>query len=78
MKFNTVKQMDIPNVKSGILEDSRIRITGYNSSKLYPGDMRLVRVYDPDNDTIVDIISNNFEVGAWEISWSNDRLGFKL
>lgn len=30
--------------------------------------MRLVRVYDPDNDTIEDFISNNFEVSALEIS----------
>lgn len=68
MKFDTVEQMDIADVKSGILEDSRIRVTGYNSSKLYPEDMRFVRVYDPDNDTIVDFISNNFEVSALEIS----------
>jgi len=68
MKFETVEQMDIFDVKSGVLEDSRIRVTGYNSSKLYPEDMRFVRVYDPDNDTIVDFISNNFEVSALEIS----------
>ena len=66
MKFETVEQMDIFDVKSGVLEDSRIRVTGYNSSKLYPEDMRFVRVYDPD--TIVDFISNNFEVSALEIS----------
>lgn len=68
MKFETVEQMDISDVKSGVLEDSRIRVTGYNSSKLYPEDMRFVRVYNPDNDTIVDFISNNFEVSALEIS----------
>ena len=68
MKFETVEQMDISDVKSGVLEDSRIRVTGYNSSKLYPEAMRFVRVYDPDNDTIVDFISNNFEVSALEIS----------
>lgn len=68
MKFETVEQMDISDVKSGVLEDSRIRVTEYNSSKLYPEDMRFVRVYDPDNDTIVDFISNNFEVSALEIS----------
>lgn len=68
MKFETVEQMDISDVKSGVLEGSRIRVTGYNSSKLYPEDMRFVRVYDPDNDNIVDFISNNFEVSALEIS----------
>ena len=68
MKFMTIGQMEIPDAKSGIIEDSRIRVTGYKSSKLYPDDMRFVRVYDPDNDTIVDFISNNFEVSALEIS----------
>lgn len=30
--------------------------------------MRFVRVYDQDNDTIVNFISNNFEVSALETS----------
>lgn len=30
--------------------------------------MRFVRIYDPNNDTIVDFISNNFEVSTLEIS----------
>ena len=68
MRFATVEQMGIPDMESGIIEDSRIRVTGYKSSRLYPEDMRLVRVYDPDNDSIVDFISNNFEVRALEIS----------
>lgn len=68
MKFSTIEQMAIPDAKSCIIEDSRIRVTGYKSSKLYPEDMRFVRVYDPDNDAIVDFISNNFEVSALGIS----------
>lgn len=59
--------MDISDVKSSILEDSCLRVTGYNSSKLYPEGMRFVRVYNPDNDAIVDFISNNFEISALEI-----------
>ena len=50
------------------MEDSHIRLTGYKSSRLYPDNMRFIRVYDPDNDDIIDLISNNFEVGATEIS----------
>lgn len=68
MKFETIEQMAIPDAQSGIIEDSRIRVSGYKSSKLYPEDMRFVRVYDPDNDAIVDFISNNFEVSALEIA----------
>ena len=68
MKFTTVKQMGMPDETLGIVEDSLIRVTGYKSRKLYPVDMRFVRVYDPENDTIVDFISNNLEVSALEIS----------
>ena len=68
MKFKTIEQMETPDAKSGIIEDARIRVTGYKSNKLYPEDMRFVRVYDPVNDTIVDFISNNFEVSALEIT----------
>lgn len=68
MKFKTIEQMKIPDAKSGIIEDARIRVTGYKSSKLYPDDMRFVRIYDPINDAIVDFISNNFDVSALEIA----------
>ena len=68
MRFGTIKQMEITDSKSRILEDSQIRLTGYKSSRLYPDNMRFIRVYDPDNDDIIDLISNNFEVGATEIS----------
>ena len=69
MKFNTVRQMDIPSVKPGILKDSHIGVTGYNSSRLYLEDMRFVRVYDPDNGHHRGFyIRDNFEVGAWETS----------
>lgn len=68
MKFKTIEQMKIPDAKSGIIEDARIRVTGYKSSKLYPDDMRFVRIYDPISDAIVDFITNNFDVSALEIA----------
>ena len=55
MKFKTIEQMDITDAKTGILEDSRIKVTGYKSSKLYPEDMRFVIEYAPDNDTIIQV-----------------------
>ncbi len=68
MKFKTLAQLQIPEETKGVVEDSRIKVTGHKSNKLYPEDMRFVRVYDPDNDNIVDFISNNFEVSALETS----------
>ena len=37
----------------GIVEDETIRLTGYKTSKLYPGDLRLTRYYDGENDEVV-------------------------
>ena len=68
MKFITIEQMGIPTEQSGILEDSRIRVIGHKSSKLYPKDMRLIRLYNSVNDGIVNFISNNFEVSALEVA----------
>ena len=64
MRFATIKQMEITDSKSRILEGSHIRL--YKSSRLYPDNMRFIRVYDQDNDDIIEFISNNFEVGSWK------------
>ena len=68
MKFITIEQMGIPTEQSGILEDSRIRVIGHKSSKLYLEDMRFIRLYNSVNNGIVDFISNNFEVSALEVA----------
>lgn len=68
MKFIAIEQMGIPTEQSGILEDSRIRVIGHKSSKLYLEDMRFIRLYNSVNNGIVDFISNNFEVSALEVA----------
>ena len=68
MQFTTIEQMKLPIAESYFPEDSRIKVTGYKLSRLYPEDTRFVQVYNYDNDTIIDLISNNFEVCALEIS----------
>lgn len=68
MQFTTIEQMKLLISESYFPKDSRIKVTGYKSSRLYPEDMRFVQVYDYDNDTIIDLISNNFEVCALKIS----------
>lgn len=49
MRFATIEQMEVTDTREGILEDSRIRVTGYKSSKLYPDEMRLIRLKRLDN-----------------------------
>lgn len=46
------------------IEQMKLPIT----ESYFPEDTRFVQVYDYDNDTIIDLISNNFEVCALEIS----------
>lgn len=65
MKFEIVEQMDPPDAKLGIIEDARISVTGYKSSKLYPKDMRFVRVYAPVNDTIVILYPITLKSAHW-------------
>ena len=36
MKFKTIEQLKIQNTKSGIIEDARIRVTGYKSTNSIP------------------------------------------
>ena len=68
MKFITREQLNLTEENTHILEDARIHVTGYKSKKLYPEDMRFIRIYDPENDDIIEFISNNFEVSASEIA----------
>ena len=68
MKFITREQLNLTEKNTHMLEDSRIHVTGYKSKKLYPEDMRFIRIYDPENDDIIEFISNNFEVSAIEIA----------
>lgn len=68
MKFITKEQFNLTEENPHILEDARIHVTGYKSKKLYPEDMRFIRIYDPENDDIIEFISNNFEVSASEIA----------
>jgi hypothetical protein len=68
IRFKTLEQMEIPQSTPNIIEDSCIQLIGPKSSIIYPECMRLIRVYDADNDVIIDFISNNFEVSALEIS----------
>lgn len=45
-----------------------IRLTGYKTSKLYPGNLRLTRYYDAENDEVISFITNNFDLGPLEIA----------
>jgi len=50
-----------------ILSDQDIRLTGFKSSKKYPKNLRVVRVYDQQNDKHLVLLTNN-------LSWTADTI----
>lgn len=68
MRFTTLEQIAVPAAEKSIIEDARIKVRGYKSASFYHEEMRLIRVYDADNDDIVSFISNNFDVSATTIA----------
>jgi len=68
MRYEVVDRNYNIDETSGLREDATIRLTGYKSKRLYPDNLRLVTVYDSDNDEYVRFLSNNFEVTALEVA----------
>ena len=68
MKYETVEVNYNINELVGIVGDETIRLTGYKTSKLYPGNLRLTRYYDVENDEVISFITNNFDLGPLEIA----------
>jgi len=50
-----------------ILSDQDIRLTGFYTSEKYPDKLRIVKVYDPINDKVLVILTNN-------LSWTADTI----
>ncbi|MCA1751946.1 MAG: IS4 family transposase [Cryomorphaceae bacterium] len=50
-----------------ILSDEDIELTGFYSSRKYPGRLRVVRVYDAENDQTLTLLTN-------QLSWTADTI----
>ncbi len=59
-----LNKQDSPN----ILVDEIISLTGEDSSKNYPGELRRLVIYDEKNNDLVEILTNNFSWTAETIS----------
>nr|MBS0037327.1 IS4 family transposase [Saprospiraceae bacterium] len=51
-----------------IISDKTIRLTTFQSKKKYPGPLRLVKVYDEENDQYLSLLTNNMSWTANTIS----------
>jgi hypothetical protein len=49
---------------TGLRCDQTIRLTGHSSSKTYPHLLRRIRVYDPENQVTIILLTNQFDLAA--------------
>ncbi len=54
--------------ETGILSDQTIVLAGQNSSKRYPGKLRLIQYYDEETDKLFFFLTNSFKVSALTIA----------
>ena len=68
MRNEVVRLLDDDSSASSICGDCVIKLTGHNTKRLYPDEIRLVRARDSETGEIIDFITNNFELSAQEVA----------
>ena len=68
MRFEVISELDNSECGSTIRADYIVRLTTYKSKHLYPGEMRVVKVIDPDSGELISFITNNMELKAMDIA----------
>jgi hypothetical protein len=65
--YEVVEEREVP-WKNNVISDKLIRLTGYTSSKKYPGLLRIVEYYDEEHDRIFTFLTNNMKLAAITIA----------
>jgi hypothetical protein len=65
--YEVVGERDVPQ-NSHILKDELIQLTGPRAEEKCPYPLRLVTVYDPKTDKILEFLTNNMDLGATTIA----------
>ena len=68
MKYDVIEQNFNIDETTGLLFDKEICLKGHKSIKLYPENLRLVGLYDSDKSEIIEFLTNNFEISAFEVA----------
>lgn len=68
VNFEIVKELSVNERHEHILSDQIIRLTGDKTRNKYPGKIRVIEVYNPENDQILILMTNNFTWTADTIS----------
>lgn len=56
------------NSDAGIIFDQTIKLNGYQASKHYPANLRLVKYYDMETQKILTFLTNNFDLKAIDVA----------
>lgn len=68
MKYELIERNYNINDFVGIVGDDVISLTGYQSNKKYPENLRLIKFYDREKDEVISFITNNFDLGSLDIA----------
>ena len=68
MKYEVIEQNFNIDETTSLLFDKEICLKGHKSIKLYPKNLRLVGFYDSDKGEIIEFLTNNFEISAFEVA----------
>jgi hypothetical protein len=68
LKYKVIEQNFNIDKPTGVRADKMVMLTVYRSKKQYPERLRLVEFYDSEKDVLLEFLTNNFEVSAFEIA----------
>ena len=68
LRYNVIEQNFNIDKSTGIRADKTVMLTVYRSRKQYPEKLRLVEFYDSEKEVLLEFLTNNFEVSAFEIA----------
>jgi hypothetical protein len=67
MQYTVTGQQEV-SAGGGVLSDEQVALSGFYSAKDYPGELRLVRYYDPETNSILEFLTNNFALASSTIA----------
>ena len=68
MDYSVIEHNYNIDENTGLRGDKIIELNGYKSKQLYPEPLRLVELYDKENDITLTFLTNNLDVSALEVA----------
>ena len=68
MRFRVTQELTDDHLISSVCADYGATLTGYKSKRLYPGELRIVKVNDPETQERVTFMTNIFDFNPLEIA----------